>query len=52
MYKKIQVYPLFYVSVKLGLILRVEHWQRAFENGVLRKIFGPRRLQVRRIGKK
>jgi hypothetical protein len=30
-----------FMGVKLGLTLKEEHWMRVFENGVLKKIFGP-----------
>jgi hypothetical protein len=34
------------MGVKLGLALREEHRLRLFENGVLRRIFGPKRDEV------
>jgi hypothetical protein len=30
-----------FMGVKLGLTLKEKHWLRVFENGVLKKIFGP-----------
>jgi hypothetical protein len=33
------------MGVKLGLTLRDEHRLRVFENRVLRRIFGPKRLK-------
>jgi hypothetical protein len=43
MYTYIHTYIL---GVKLGLTLREEHRQRMFENRVLRRIFGPKRVEV------
>jgi hypothetical protein len=37
-------------KVSLSLTLREEHWLRVFENSVLRRIFGPRRMKWREIG--
>jgi hypothetical protein len=46
----------FYGCEILCLTLREEHWLRVFENGVLRKIFGSQRDEVkeewRRLHKK
>jgi hypothetical protein len=36
----------FYGCEILCLTLREEYWLRVFENGVLRKIFGPQRDEV------
>jgi hypothetical protein len=36
------------MGVKLGLTLRKEHRLRAFENSVLRRIFGPKREEETR----
>jgi len=47
---KINVTAIFLVVLygveALSLILREEHWLRLCENGVLRKIFGPKRDEV------
>jgi hypothetical protein len=37
---------LFYIGVKLDVILRERHRRRVFENTVLRKIFEPKREVV------
>jgi hypothetical protein len=37
---------LFFMGVKHGLSLREEHILRVFENKVLRRIFGPKRMEV------
>jgi hypothetical protein len=36
-----------FMGVKLGLTLRKQHRWRVFENTVLRRIFGPKRDEVR-----
>jgi len=38
------------MGVKLGTTMSEEHTLRVFENMVLRKIFGPKRDEVRRSG--
>ena len=44
-YKELQ-FCLFFMCIKLGLILREEYRPRGFENRVLRTIFGPKMEEV------
>jgi hypothetical protein len=46
MYKTIILPVVLYGCETWSLILRVEHRLRVFENGVLRRIFGPKREEV------
>jgi hypothetical protein len=47
----IERHPVNYSSVLRSLNLREEHGLRMFENGVLRRIFGPKSGSERRIEK-
>jgi hypothetical protein len=47
LYKSIILLVILYGSETLSLALRVEHRLRVFENRVLRKILGPRRVEVK-----
>ena len=42
----------FYIGVKMVAHMREEHRLKVFETGVLRRIFGPRRDEVRRKWRK
>jgi hypothetical protein len=46
MYKAIILPLVLYVCETLSLILREEHRLRVFENGVLRGIFRPKRIEM------
>jgi hypothetical protein len=45
-YKTIIIPVVLYGCETLSLTLREEHRLRVFENGVLRRIFGPKREEV------
>jgi hypothetical protein len=45
-YRTIILPVVLYECVTFSLTLRKERWLRVFENGVLRKIFGPKRDEV------
>ena len=45
-YRTIILPVVLYECGTLSLTLRKEHWLRVFKDGVLRKIFGPKRDEV------
>jgi hypothetical protein len=46
-YRTVILPVVLYECVTFSLTFRKEHWPRVFENGVLRKIFGPKRDEVK-----